>query len=145
MSKKFKLGIDWHGVLDALPETISFLAKAIIANGGEVHIITGMTWNQKCIDMLHEFDIPFTHHFSIFDYHRSIGSEIVGHHERFNIPKIDDTVWDKTKGYYCRDNDITLHIDDTLIYNDFFTTPFARLWTHNKNPKGEHKDIRHIK
>ncbi len=144
MNKSFKLGIDWHGVLDAVPEIISFLAKAVIAQGGEVHIITGMTWTPLCIDKLKELDIPFTHSFSIFDYHREIGTEIIGHHVKFNIPKIDDDVWDRTKGDYCRDHEITLHIDDTQIYNNNFTTPFARLWTHNNAPKGEHKDNRHL-
>ena len=52
--------------------------------------------------------------------------------------------WDKIKGQYCKDNGIDLHIDDTLIYNNYFTTPFARLWSHNGKPKYTNKDIRHI-
>jgi hypothetical protein len=143
--KTFKLGVDWHGVIDALPDVLSFLTKAVIAQGGEVHILTGMSWTKECEDKLKEMDIPFTHHFSIFDYHKEIGTEIIGYHEKYNIPKIDDVIWDKTKGDYCKEHEITLHIDDTTAYNDYFTTPFARLWTHNNKPKGTHKDERHLK
>ena len=46
---------------------------------------------------------------------------------------------------YCREHGISFHIDDTLIYNDFFTTPFTRLWTHNNKPKAPSKDVRHFK
>ena len=44
----------------------------------------------------------------------------------------------------CKENGFDLHIDDTLIYNNFFSTPFARLWTHSGQSKSPHKDVRHI-
>lgn len=55
--------------------------------------------------------------------------------------KFDDNLWNSMKGKYCKDNNIDLHIDDTLVYNDFFSTPFARLWSHNSKSKSSHKDI----
>ena len=42
---------------------------------------------------------------------------------------------DKTKADYCKDNDIAIHIDDSMVYNEYFTTPFARLWTKTNTPK----------
>lgn len=140
----FKLGIDWHGVLDALPEDIAFLSKAIIKAGGEVHILTGMTWTEECNQKLKEWGVEWTHTFSIFDYHHKIlKTPAIGWHETFNIPKIDDELWDKTKGDYCRRHNINLHLDDTLQYNKHFTTPYARVWTHNNKPKRQDKDERH--
>lgn len=59
--------------------------------------------------------------------------------------KFEDGAWDNVKAKYCKEQNISLHIDDTLIYNDFFETPFARLWSHNNNPKSSHKDVRHMK
>jgi hypothetical protein len=53
-------------------------------------------------------------------------------------------LWDSAKAEYCRDAGIDLHLDDTKRYNDFFTTPFARIWTHNNKPKGDHRDERHL-
>ncbi len=81
----FKLGIDWHGVLDAKPETLAWLTRAVVNNGGEVHIITGMSWTPECEKRLKEWNVQWTHHLSIFDYHRSIDTPIVGFHERFKM------------------------------------------------------------
>ena len=39
-SSKFKIGLDLHGVIDALPEFFAFLTDSVIKNGGEIHIIT---------------------------------------------------------------------------------------------------------
>ena len=142
-SKPFKLGLDLHGVIDAMPEFFSFLTKAIIKAGGEVHIITGGT-SEKDIQLLKDYDIKWTHFFSIVDYHKSIGTKTYELHPVHNFPMLSDEEWDKTKGEYCKKNNIDLHIDDTLAYNNYFSTPFCRLWSHNNHPKGEHKDERHL-
>ncbi len=46
-SVKFKLGLDIHGVVDAMPDFFSFLTDSFIKNGGEVHIITGGRWDSE--------------------------------------------------------------------------------------------------
>jgi len=46
-SAKFKIGLDLHGVIDALPEFFAFLTDSVIKNGGEVHIITGGSWTKE--------------------------------------------------------------------------------------------------
>lgn len=144
MNQTFKLGIDWHGVLDAIPEHIVFLANAVVAAGGEVHILTGMEWTEKCEEQLKEWGCNYTHHLSIFDYHHKImKTPVVGWHETFNIPKIDNEAWDRTKGDYCREHQISLHLDDTLEYEQYFTTGFARVFTNNNKPKRPNKDERH--
>ncbi len=143
-----KFALDIHGVIDSLPEVFSFLSKAIISNGGEVHLITGGTWSKDLEDKVNSLNIKYTHKFSVYDHLIETNVDIVGEIE---FPdgtiqkKFKDGEWDRVKGEYCLNNNISLHIDDTLIYNDFFKTPFARLWTHNNNPKASHKDIRHLK
>ena len=143
MDHKFKLGIDWHGVMDALPQSLAWLSRAIVDAGGEVHILTGMTWTKDCDKQLEEWGVKYTHTFSIFDHHTNIGTEIIGWHDKFNIPRISNIDWDQTKGEYCRQNNITLHLDDTTEYNKYFSTPFARIWTHNDKPKRQDKPDRH--
>ena len=141
---KFKIVIDIHGVIDALPEFFGFLTESIVKNGGDVHIITGGEWNEKLEKQLS--GISYTHKFSVYD-HLLKTAEILGEIE---FPdgtiqkKFDDTLWDSTKAEYCKENQISLHIDDTLCYNDYFTTPFARFWSHNGKQKASHKDIRHL-
>lgn len=146
-NKPFKLGLDYHGVVDAIPDAFAFLSNAVIKAGGEVHILTGSAWTDNLTKSLEKKGIDWTHSFSIYDYLVSSGEQVIG---EIQFPdgtkqmKFRDNAWDNVKGIYCRKHDISLHIDDTLIYNDHFSTPFARLWTHNGNPKKSHKEKRHL-
>lgn len=142
-----KLSLDIHGVLDALPEFFSPLTKSIVESGGEIHILTGGTWSEDLEKKLKDYGIVWTHCFSVYNHLIEIGVKITG---EIKFPdgtiqkKFEDVEWDKAKGEYCSKNNINLHIDDTLIYNEYFTTPFARLWTHNNHTKDSHKDVRHL-
>lgn len=142
-----KFSFDIHGCIDALPEVFSFLTKAIVDARGEVHIVTGGTWSKELEDQLKQSGIVWTHKFSVYDHLIETNVKIVG---EIKFPdgtiqkKFEDGYWDLAKSDYCLKNNICLHIDDTLIYNDFFKTPFARLWTHNSKPKSSHKDVRHL-
>jgi hypothetical protein len=142
-----KFGFDIHGVIDALPKVFSFLTQAIVAAGGEVHILTGGTWTTETEKQLKDLGIVWTHHFSVYDHLIDTKVNIVG---EIKFPdgtiqqKFEDGHWDQVKGEYCSKHNINLHIDDTLLYNDYFTTPFTRIWTHNNKPKASHKDVRHL-
>ena len=57
---KFKLGLDIHGVVDAMPDFFSFLTDSFIKNGGEVHIITGGRWDVEFEKQLNDFGIKWT-------------------------------------------------------------------------------------
>ncbi len=144
---KFKLGLDIHGVVDAMPDFFSFLTDSFIKNGGEVHIITGGRWDSEFETMLNTFGIKWTHKFSVYDYLKESDAEVIG---KVQFPdgtiqkKFKNEDWDSVKAKYCKENGIDLHIDDTLIYNNFFSTPFARLWTHSGQSKAPHKDVRHM-
>lgn len=132
-SYKYKVGLDLHGVIDTLPEFFSFLSDSIIKNGGEVHIITGGSWTKELQNQIESHGIKWTHKFSVYDYLIEIGTEKEGEHTFVDgtiQDKFPKEIWDKVKADYCKDNGINLHIDDTLVYNDYFTTPFAKLWTH---------------
>ena len=147
ISNKYKIGLDFHGVVDVLPEFFSFLSNAIVSAGGEVHIITGGSWDRDFESQLSSLNIKWTHKFSVYDYMIDSNAEIKG---EVSFPdgtiqkKFNNVTWDKVKGDYCLKNNISLHLDDTLIYNDFFSTPFCRFWSHNNRPKASHKDVRHL-
>jgi hypothetical protein len=61
--KTFKLGLDWHGVLDAMIPEMAWLTRAIVAAGGEVHIMTGMVWTPECDEQLKSWGVHYTHTF----------------------------------------------------------------------------------
>lgn len=146
-SSTFKLGIDIHGVIDAMPQFFAFLTDSFVKNGGEVHIITGGSWTKELESEIQSYGVKYTHTFSVYDYLNDGGFEVMG---RIQFPdgtiqnKFSDKDWDNIKGNYCKEHNISLHIDDTMAYNEFFSTPFARLWSHSGQPKKPHKDVRHM-
>lgn len=145
-TNKQSIGIDIHGVIDSLPGFFAFLTDAFIKNGGDVHVITGGTFDDDLKNKLKELNIKYTHTFSVYDYLIESKSPTFG---EIVFPdgtiqkKFNDLAWDSAKAEYCKRNNISLHLDDTLIYNEHFTTPFARLWSHNNMQKARHKAIRH--
>lgn len=144
---KFKLSLDFHGVIDVMPDFFAFLSNAVIEAGGEIHIVTGGTLTDKLENQLKSYGIRWTHIFSVYQHLVETGAVSVG---SVQFPdggiqkKFDGETWDSVKGNYCKENNISLHIDDTMIYNDFFSTPFARFWSHSNNPKSSHREIRHM-
>lgn len=125
----WKIGLDLHGVIDAMPEFFSFFTNILVNGGCEVHIITGGA-TKSDMELLQKYNIKYTHIFSIKDYHTKIGTPTTKKHPVHGFMMVSDEEWDKTKGDYCRRNNIDLHIDDTIEYNRFFTTPFCQLWLH---------------
>ena len=47
------------------------------------------------------------------------------HDDEKGRPWMDDDIWDRTKGDYCKKHQIDFCIDDTERYGDYFETPFA--------------------
>ena len=135
IESKFKLGIDVHGVIDDLPEAFSFLTESIISSGGEVHIITGGSWTDELSKYVEKTGVKWTHYFSVYDYLINSSEEINGIYkfsDGTTQKKFNDVIWNRVKGDYCQKNNISIHIDDTLICGDYFKTPFAKLFTkHN--------------
>lgn len=133
-----KIGLDLHGVISDHPEYFKSLMRALRSQSWEVHIITGGS-KEKAEQELAKLDIviayEYTHLFSVLDYHLEKGTRIVGWHPVLQNPEFPDTEWDRTKADYCRENEIGLHLDDSLIYENHFTTPFARVWTNTNTPK----------
>lgn len=126
----YKVGIDIHGVIDRLPGFFSFLSDSIIRNGGEVHIITGGTWDEDLINELKSYNIKWTHHFSVYDYmienFKPIDGEVV-FSDGTKQQKFKNSDWNKSKGDYCKKHNINFHIDDKDFYSQNFFTPFALL------------------
>lgn len=121
----FKIGLDLHGVIDADPEHFAALSKAVIAMGGEVHIITGSMATEALFAWLKERGIKYTKVFSISSYHAAEGTKM-NYDERG--PWMDSEIWNRSKAEYCSREGIDLHIDDSDVYGKYFATPYLR-WT----------------
>lgn len=129
------LSLDLHGVVNDLPEEFKSITQSLIKDGWEVHIITGSTTQnafKELTDLGLTHKIHFTHVVGLPDYCLMKGFKTSGYNEKYGNFEFDPKDWNRAKGMYCLENEITLHMDDTLEYGDFFTTPFARLYTKNK-------------
>lgn len=120
-----KIGLDIHGVCTEHPKFFAELTKLFIAAGHEIFIITGKRVCDGALEEIENLGISYTHFHSIADYHTEIGTEMWlserGH------PWLDGELWDRTKGDYCKINEIDFCIDDTERYGKYFSTPFAHI------------------
>lgn len=141
-----KIGLDLHGVITDLPDLFKYIGESVIKNGGEIHIITGGSL-EKAEEELQRLgyvkDKHFTITFSILDHLENIKALSTGTHPIMGNKEYPNVVWDSVKGWYCSQNNISLHIDDSLVYSEYFETPFARIWTKTNTPK-INKPIRHL-
>ena len=125
-SNLIKFSFDLHGVIDAKHETFKVLMGDLIKGGREVHIVTGAPWEKERMT-LETLGIPFTHFFSIVDFHKEIGTPI--RWDDLGNAHIDEREWDKTKGLYCLKQKIDMHFDDSDQYAYFFKTPYTRFYS----------------
>jgi hypothetical protein len=122
MNTKLKIGLDIHGIIDSQPKLFSYITKSLKKDNHEIHIITGSHINQEIIDELKSYEVVWDELFSISDYHKEFGTKMW--YDENENPWIDDEDWDRTKGEYCKRNNINLHIDDTERYGKYFETKF---------------------
>jgi hypothetical protein len=125
MENNVKIGLDFHGVITSNPVFFSRFSKVFCQSGNEVHIITGSRITSDFLNKLKDYDIEYTHLFSISDYHYNEGTAMTGYDK--DQTEIDEDTWDRTKAQYCKEMKIDLHIDDSVIYGRYFSTPFALL------------------
>lgn len=134
-----KIGLDIHGVISNNPDLFKELTNTWCQAGIEVHIITGSRISDSLKNQLREWGIQYTHLFSISDYHHGLGTPMQGY-EKYQ-PLLDENLWNRTKGEYCQKMGIDLHIDDTEIYGDYFTTPFMLYDSEDNKFVIQHDDM----
>jgi len=117
-----KLGLDFHGVIDAAPVFFSWLSKKMVEDGHEVHIITGHELTSAFLKKLHNFGIRYTHIFSISDFQKEQGNEIW--YDEKGTPWMDEELWNRSKATYCEKEGIDFHFDDSEKYCKYFTTAY---------------------
>ena len=117
MKQKFKLGLDFHGVITRFPIELATLAELIVSNGGEVHVITGSEDDEVLMAQLRkngfEPKVHFTHIFSVTSH--LIDNGHTPERDKNGEPFFNEASWDVSKSQYCSQVGITLHVDDSPI------------------------------
>jgi hypothetical protein len=134
LKKKFKVGLDVHGVVDTF-DIFAAMAKLNMDAGHEVHIITGQLYDKNMEEALLKSGCEFTHYYSIVGHLQSKGADLVKWDEK-GFPSADPELWNAAKAEYCEDQGIDILFDDSPTYAKYFDnidTIYCQV--HNPNRK----------
>jgi len=118
-----KIGLDVHGVINKHIKFFSLLSSYFIANDHEVHIITGMKKSEYDKTYSDKY-MPYTHFYSITDDLLTKIAYINDIHDR---PRFSEYNWNIAKGVYCKKNKIDIMLDDSDIYDKYFSTSYFQI------------------
>ena len=116
-----RIGIDFHGVISENPTYFRDFSAVAYERGHTIYVISGGPYSVEK-SFLDFWGIKYTEIFSMLDYFARRGQVEYFANGNFKVP---DCLWDEIKGKFCRDNEIDIHIDDTLQYGKNFSTPFC--------------------
>ena len=116
-----KIGVDFHGVINASPLFFKEFCGLVKSQGTEVHIISGGP-RETIEKFLRQQQIEYDRLWCIFDYFDAENEVEFLPDGSFHV---DDEAWDSAKAEYCRLNEIGLQIDDSTVYGRYFTTPYC--------------------
>ena len=119
---KPKIGVDFHGVINTNPDFFREFCREALKIGLEVYIISGGP-RETILSYLNQYQIPYTKLWCIFDYYEQRHQVEFYDDGSFHV---DDELWNKAKAEYCKEHNICIHIDDSVIYGREFATPYCR-------------------
>lgn len=122
MMKTNKISIDFHGVINKAPDFFKSLTDYAVTQGCKIYIVSGGP-REYISQYLAEHQIKYDELWCIFDYFDAKQKIAVATDGSFHI---DDEKWNAAKGEYCAREKISWHIDDSLIYGRYFSTPYVR-------------------
>ncbi len=118
---KLKIGLDYHGVISHNAVYFALFCSYARAKGHQINIITGGPLplvRQKLLEQQIESDFIF----AISDYYQALG---VAKQRKDGSLYIPDDLWNMAKADFCRRNGIDFHIDDSIDYLHWFSTPYC--------------------
>ena len=121
MPNRLNIGIDFDGVITANLYFFSAFSQEAVKRGWEIHVITGGPADVVC-KMLDDWKIAYTTIFAILDFYEALNKV---QHISDNKFHVEDKLWDSAKARYCKEHDIDIHIDDSVIYKKWFSTPYC--------------------
>ena len=119
--RHLKIGLDYHGVINSNQEYFCKFCNEAIKRGHQIHILTGgpraIVAKQLC-----KAHVQYTNLFTIVDYYRQKGQAVcMPDGEWF----VDEELWNRAKAIYCQTHKIDIQIDDSLVYGEYFKTPYC--------------------
>lgn len=129
-SHKLKIGLDYHGVIDINTKYFADFCKEANKRDHLIYIITGGP--KTLVDYkLKDNNIFYNLCFAISDYYIAKNEIVQKETGEFIIP---DNLWNIAKADFCRRSQVNIHIDDSLKYINWFSTPYC--YYNKKDNKG---------
>lgn len=123
-----KIGIDFHGVIDAEPERFAAFCKEIRKHGVSVYIISGGP-RQDVARSLEKFGVEYDDVWAMYDYYDAQGVLERFEDGSFHVPT---ELWNKAKAEYCAREGINFHIDDSPVYGKYFASAYCQYDTKSE-------------
>ena len=117
-----KIGLDFHGVINTNPSYFKDFTEYAVAQGHQIYIVTGGPAS-AISSFLKAWGIKYTEMYTILDHYSALGKVTFFPDGHF---KMDENLWDAAKAKYCRKHNISIMIDDSIVYGRSFTTPYCR-------------------
>lgn len=117
-----KIGIDFHGVIDAEPELFAAFCREIRKYGIKVYIISGGP-EKDVARCLTEYHIEYDGLWAIYDHYAALGQVTWFDDGSFQVPT---EMWNRAKAEFCAREKINFHIDDSPVYGKYFVAPYCR-------------------
>ncbi|MBR2299419.1 MAG: hypothetical protein IJ870_02450 [Alphaproteobacteria bacterium] len=116
-----KIGVDYHGVINAQPDFFRRFNELALEKGFELVVLSG--GSKKDVEtFLLKNKIPYTSVFSILDDFNAKNMVTFYEDGSFFVP---NEIWNKSKAKYCLEHHVDVHIDDSMLYGSYFQTPFC--------------------
>lgn len=117
-----KIGIDYHGVIDAQPELFAAFCREIRKEGVMVYIVSGGP-EQDVARCLAAHGVEYDGLWAMYDYYEKKGVLERYDDGSFHVPT---ELWNKAKAEYCAHEGINFHIDDSPVYGKYFASAYCQ-------------------
>lgn len=121
MVMSYKIGLDFHGVINTNPDFFREFCALLKKQKAEIHIISGGP-HEIIGEFLKLHKIKYDKIWCIYDYFNARDEVKIFPDGSFHV---DDYKWNAAKGEYCSEYGINLQIDDSRIYGEYFQTPYC--------------------
>lgn len=118
---KIRIGLDVHGVIDEDPVFFSELSQVIHERGGSIFIVTGREKCKELVEEIEYYKVVYTDILSITSYQKVLGTPVSYLDDRKSQPLMDPKIWNPTKAMLCATAGIHIMVDDSLIYEKYFS------------------------
>ncbi len=116
-----RLGLDVHGVIDDDPVFFADLSRMMFEQGHQMFIVTGREKCKELVDEITSYHIVYTDILSITSYQKMLGTPVSYLDSRKSQPIMDPIVWNPTKAALCASAGVHIMVDDSLIYEKYFS------------------------